>query len=55
VPTKIKLKVMGHIGTNLLTLNLGHLPPGDYRLAATPIARSGAPGVKRYVRFKAFG
>jgi hypothetical protein len=55
VRTKIKLRVTGHAGTNVLTLNLGHLSAGDYRLAAAPIARSGAPGIKQYVRFKAFG
>jgi hypothetical protein len=53
VPTTIKLRVTGHVGTNVLTLNLGRLAVGRYRLAATPIARSGTPGVTRYVHFKA--
>jgi hypothetical protein len=55
IGTKIKLKVRGHKGINVLTVNLGTLSAGEYRLAATPIARSGALGVTRYVYFKAVG
>jgi outer membrane protein assembly factor BamB len=53
VRTTIKLKVAGHAATNVIALNLGQLSAGDYRLAATPIARSGTHGITRYVHFKA--
>jgi hypothetical protein len=53
VPTTIKLRVAGHAATNVIALNLGQLSAGDYRLAATPIARSSAHGITRYVHFKA--
>jgi hypothetical protein len=52
VSTKIKFKVYGHAGANAHTVNLGTLSAGNYRLAARPIARSGALGVTRYVEFK---
>ncbi|HYM55054.1 MAG TPA: hypothetical protein VES97_06805, partial [Solirubrobacteraceae bacterium] len=51
-PTKIGLRTRGRTGVNVLTLELGQLPSGEYRLAATPIARSGAAGITRYVRFE---
>ena len=54
-PTKIKLKVTGHAGSNSLTLNLATLAPGHYRLGATPIDRSGATGVTQYLRFDTAG
>jgi outer membrane protein assembly factor BamB len=53
MPTKIKLRVTGHAGANVLTLNLARLAAGRYRLAAMPIARSGASGITQYVRFTA--
>jgi outer membrane protein assembly factor BamB len=52
VRTKIKLKVSGHAGTNVLSVNLGTLAAGDYRLAGTPVTPSGQLGVTEYVRFK---
>jgi outer membrane protein assembly factor BamB len=52
VRTKIKLKVSGHAGANLLSVNLGALAAGDYRLAGTPVAPAGQLGVPQYVRFK---
>jgi hypothetical protein len=52
LPTTIKLNVVGHAASNVLAVNLAHLSAGHYRLAATPIARSGAAGVTRYVSFK---
>jgi outer membrane protein assembly factor BamB len=54
VATKLKLKVAGHAGSNLLAVNLGTLAAGSYRLAATPVNRSGAPGVTRTVEFRTF-
>jgi hypothetical protein len=50
--TRIKLRVAGHAGTNVLGLSLAKLPAGSYRLSATPITRSGARGFTRYVHFK---
>ena len=55
VPTKINLRVTGRAGTNVLTLDLGHIAAGSYRLATTPIAPSGAPGASQYIRFKVLG
>jgi len=52
VATRIKLRVAGHAAINELLLNLKALPPGEYRLSATPITPSGAPGITRYVLFK---
>ena len=49
--TKVRLKASGLPGANDLDLNLGGLPAGDYRLAATPIPRSGAAGATAYLRF----
>jgi hypothetical protein len=53
VRTTIKLEVAGHAATNVIALNLGRLSAGEYRLAATPIARSGTHGITRYAHFKA--
>ncbi len=53
--TRVKLEVTGRPGANSLKLNLAGLSPGDYRLDATPIARSGAFGVTRYLGFKTAG
>jgi outer membrane protein assembly factor BamB len=55
VRTKIKLKLAGHTGSNVLAVNLGRLSAGDYRMGAMPITLSGAPGITQYVHFKAFG
>jgi hypothetical protein len=52
VPTKIKLKVSAHRGGNVLSVNLGTLAAGSYRLAATPWTRSGLHGSTRYADFK---
>jgi hypothetical protein len=52
IPTSIKLMVAGHAATNALTVDLAGLPAGDYRLVATPVTRSGAAGITRYVHFK---
>jgi hypothetical protein len=51
IPTGVRSKVDGHMGTNSITLGLGSLPSGVYRLDATPISRLGAIGVTRYLRF----
>jgi hypothetical protein len=52
VPTTIGLKVAGHVGRNVLTVNLAGLSAGSYRSAATPITQSGTAGITRYVDFK---
>jgi outer membrane protein assembly factor BamB len=52
VRTKIELKVAGHVGTNVLAVNLGTLAAGDYRMGAISITRSGASGIPQYVHFK---
>jgi outer membrane protein assembly factor BamB len=52
IATKLKLVVTGHGGTNLLTVSLGPLRAGDYRLDATPLNGSGAAGVTRTVQFR---
>jgi hypothetical protein len=54
VASKLKLKVAGHAGNNLLAVKLGTLPAGSYRLAATPRNRSGISGITRTVQFKTF-
>ncbi len=53
--TKVDLKVAARAGANSLALSLAGLSPGDYRLAATPIARSGAVGATQYLRFDTAG
>lgn len=52
VLTKIKLKVSGQPGSNSLSVNLGTLAAGRYRLAATPGTRSHTRALTRYVEFK---
>jgi hypothetical protein len=52
VRTKIELRLAGHEGTNVSTLDLGRLSAGDYRIGAMPIAQSGTSGVMRYAYFK---
>jgi hypothetical protein len=52
IPTGIRRKTVGHQGANSMTLNLTTLTAGDYRLEATPIARSGASGDPQYLRFR---
>jgi hypothetical protein len=52
--TKVRIRAPGHSGKNLLTVKLGTLARGEYRLTATPINREGAPGVTRHVEFQAF-
>jgi hypothetical protein len=51
VATRIKVRVTGRAGSNLLAVELGQLPAGEYRLAATPITPSGARGATRYAHF----
>ncbi|MGA2454106.1 MAG: choice-of-anchor D domain-containing protein [Solirubrobacteraceae bacterium] len=51
IPTKVKLEAPAHAGSNSDTLSLAALSAGDYRLGATPIARSGAVGATWYLRF----
>jgi outer membrane protein assembly factor BamB len=53
VPTKIRLKVAGHAGINVLAVSLGTLSAGDYRMDAMPITSSGASGITQYLHFKA--
>ncbi len=55
VATKVGSKVTGHTGANSLTLSLAGLAAGEYRLAATPIARSGAVGSTHYLHFDTAG
>ncbi len=55
VRTKIALRAAARAGANGLTLSLAGLAPGDYRLGATPIARSGAVGATQYLRFATIG
>lgn len=50
--THIRLKVSAHAGINRLTLQLGAISAGNYRLALTPLAPSGIRGVTQYLRFK---
>jgi hypothetical protein len=54
VATKLKFKVAGHAGTNVLALRLGRLPAGHYRLVVIPVNRSGARGPRRSVEFRTF-
>jgi hypothetical protein len=51
IPTKVKTKITAHLGSNSITLSLAGLTPGEYRLAATPLGRSGAAGLTRYLHF----
>ena len=51
IPTKVKAKVSAHLGSNSLTLSLAGLTTGEYRLAATPVNRTGAAGLTRYLHF----
>jgi hypothetical protein len=51
LPTKIKLRVAGHAARNAVTVNLAKLPAGEYRLAITPLTRSGNTGITRYALF----
>jgi hypothetical protein len=53
--TKVRSKVAGRAGANSLTLSLAGLSAGEYRLAATPIARSGAVGRTHYLHFVTAG
>jgi hypothetical protein len=50
--TKIKLKTNAHAGANTATVSLGTLTAGNYRLAATPSATTGATGVTRNLPFE---
>ncbi|MCW3068993.1 MAG: Pyrrolo-quinoline quinone [Solirubrobacterales bacterium] len=52
--TRIRLKVAGHSGKNLLTVKLGTRVAGDYRLTATPVNRAGVAGITRHLDFKLF-
>jgi hypothetical protein len=52
VATKLSLKVRGHLGSNLLTVRLGTLSAGRYRLVAIPINRSGVPGIRQTLEFR---
>jgi hypothetical protein len=51
IRTKVTDKVLGHAGSNVLTLDLGRLSAGEYRLTATPIASPPAPTVARSLAF----
>jgi outer membrane protein assembly factor BamB len=52
VATKLKVNVSAHVGSNTLSMDLGTLSAGTYRLGATPLTRSGARGLTRYLEFK---
>jgi hypothetical protein len=49
--TKVKLDVTARAGHNSATLSLAALAAGEYRLDATPLARSGALGTTQRVSF----
>jgi hypothetical protein len=55
IRTAVKLKASGHAGTNTVVLSIARLAAGSYRLDATPIARSSAPGTTRYLYFTTTG
>jgi iron transport multicopper oxidase len=48
---EIERSARAHAGANGLTFSLAGLSRGDYRLAVTPIARSGTTGATSYLRF----
>jgi iron transport multicopper oxidase len=50
--TKLKRTVTGRAGSNKLTIDLGALPLGEYRLDAQPFPPSGVAGATQYLRFK---
>jgi outer membrane protein assembly factor BamB len=52
IATKIKLKVLAHEGNNALTVALGTIAAGDYRLTITPSSSSGVLGVTRHLDFR---
>jgi hypothetical protein len=52
--TRVKLRIHGRKGKDLLTLKLGSLPAGDYRLTATPVNGEGVRGKTRHLEFKTF-
>jgi hypothetical protein len=52
VTTKLKLKVTGHVGSNQLTVALGTLPAGGYRLIAIPVNGSGVAGIRQTLEFR---
>ena len=51
-PTKIKRTVAGRAGSNTLTVNLGALSAGEYRVDALPLTPTGTAGTTQYLRFK---
>jgi hypothetical protein len=54
LPSGVRLRTPGRSGRNLLTVKLGTLAPGHYRLTATPINGEGVHGVTRHIEFQAF-
>jgi outer membrane protein assembly factor BamB len=54
LPTRVRLRTPGRSGKNLLTVKLGTLAAGQYRLTATPINREGVHGVTRHIEFQTF-
>jgi hypothetical protein len=52
VATKLRFKVAGHAGRNVLAVHLGRLPPDRYRLAVIPVNRRGARGHRQTVEFR---
>jgi hypothetical protein len=53
--TRAKLDTTGHAGHNSATLSLAGLAAGDYRLDATPLARSGAAGAAQRLALQIVG
>jgi hypothetical protein len=50
--SRVKVDVAARAGGGSATLSLAALAAGEYRLDATPLARSGAPGPTQRVAFK---
>jgi hypothetical protein len=51
VRTKLSFNFAGHAGINVVTLDLGRLRAGDYRLTATPSTSPATPAARRSVSF----
>jgi hypothetical protein len=52
-PTHVTLSIRGHANTNVVALDLAHLPAGEYRLSAVAIDSAGTRGIARHLEFSA--
>jgi outer membrane protein assembly factor BamB len=52
-PTHVTLSIRGHANTNVVELDLAHLPAGEYRLSAVAIDSAGTRGIARHLEFSA--